>query len=597
MPQEEEIPRIGDWLRQRVFQRFGVWGLVAIAALTGIVLLWTQWHTVKSWPGVAAAVNYLGREALPQADATRFSVAVANFEGDPDNEHKDLVVRLLRDFEGIQVLSFDRTLSVKGGIPEERERLAYQEAQQYLSESRASVLIWGAVLRHQNDTRPDLYLTRSEDPLRRSKQYAIESGGQFHLPSIFWEDLVSLLHLAILATDHETRALKGHYVAERLSPFIDRVRNLLDSGSRHTGWTPESLGATRTILARALLLRGEQGGDASHVREAIVQYRHALNDWSRDRAPLNWAEVQGELGAALSELSEREPERATALLKEAVATYREALDAQAPFYVPLDRGRTQGGLADALARLGEREGGTTLLLDAKVAYEEALKDLTRERSPLDWATAHHNLGNVLQNLAEREQGTARFHEAIASYREALKEHTRERAPLDWAMTQNGLGNTLAELGDRERSAALVKEAVLAFREALKEWTRERLPRQWAMAQTNLGCALTDWGEIENDTARFQEAVAAFQEVLVHVTREDFPMEWAFAQYNLGSVLRNLGERESDRTRLEQAAAAFAAALEVFEASQAAHFSSVSKANLNQTRELLARTSPPKSLSK
>jgi len=92
--------------------------------------------------------------------------------------------------------------------------------------------------------------------------------------------------------------------------------------------------------------------------------------------------------------------------------------------VPLQWALTQTNLGAALWTLGEREGGTARLEEAVAAFRAALQERTRERVPLDWAATQHNLGTVLWTLGERESGTARLEEAVAAFRAALQERTR-----------------------------------------------------------------------------------------------------------------------------------------------------------------------------
>ena len=199
-----------------------------------------------------------------------------------------------------------------------------------------------------------------------------------------------------------------------------------------------------------------------------------------------------DLGAALQELGGREA--GTGRLKEAVEAYHAALEERTRERAPLDWAMTQNNLGNALATLGERESGTAHLIEAVTAYRAALEERTRERVPLGWAMTQNNLGNALQTLGEREIGTQHLIEAVAAYCAALKEYTRERLPLDWAMTQNNLGEALATLGERESGTTQLDKAVEAYRAALEEWTRERVPLDWAGTQHNLGNALRTLGE-------------------------------------------------------------------------------------------------------
>jgi len=145
---------------------------------------------------------------------------------------------------------------------------------------------------------------------------------------------------------------------------------------------------------------------------------------------------------------------------------------------PLQWAMTQNNLGTVLAPLGERESGTTRLEEAVTAYREALQERTRERVPLQWAAIQRHLGNALRRLGERESDTAQLEGAVTAFREALQERTRERVPLDWATTQNNLGNALRILAERESGTARPAKAVTAFDSCLivteTVWPAERV---------------------------------------------------------------------------------------------------------------------------
>ena len=93
--------------------------------------------------------------------------------------------------------------------------------------------------------------------------------------------------------------------------------------------------------------------------------------------------TQNNLGNALARLGARE--RSTQRLEEAVAAFRAALQEWTRERVPLQWATTQNNLGSALWMLGERESGTRRLEQAVEACRAALQERTRERLPLDWA--------------------------------------------------------------------------------------------------------------------------------------------------------------------------------------------------------------------
>jgi tetratricopeptide (TPR) repeat protein len=274
---------------------------------------------------------------------------------------------LLQEFEGVQVLAFDRTIRVHGSVPEEQERKGHEAARQYLKASNASVLVWGRVLKYGGKSKPDLYLTAAAGQDERSRQYTLETGTEFSLPKVFWKDLADVLRLVIVTQAAQFK--KGHYVVDRLQPFIARVRKPLEASTGRPGWDAEARASAQFALANALLILGEQGGQAERLQEAVALYRAVLEEWTRERVPLDWARTQDNLGLALGALGEREA--GTARLEEAVSAYRAALEEMTRERAPLQWARTQNNLGLALATLGKRTGQPYLLKEARDAITAA----------------------------------------------------------------------------------------------------------------------------------------------------------------------------------------------------------------------------------
>ena len=344
-------------------------------------------------------------------------------------------------------------------------------------------------------------------------------------------------------------------VASALLLAIAAYRAALEEWTRER--VPLQWAGTQNDLGSALATLGVWDSGTARLHEAIQAYRAALEGLSRERVPLQWALTQSNLGAVLEALGERDS--GTARLVEAVGIYRAALQERTRERVPLQWAETQNNLGNALRTLGERDSGTARLEEAVKVYRAALEERTRERAPLDWALTQSNLGAALTMLGERNFETARLEEAVKVQRAALEEWTRERVPFDRAATQNSLGNALVALGKRNSEAALLEEAVTLYRAALQERTCDRMPLEWAMTQNNLGIALAALGARHGASARLDEAVQAYRAALEERTCEGVPLQWATTQNNLGNALLMLGERESGIARLEEAAEAYRAA--------------------------------------
>ena len=102
-----------------------------------------------------------------------------------------------------------------------------------------------------------------------------------------------------------------------------------------------------------------------------------------------------------------EGESGTARLEEAVAADRAALEEYTRERVPLQWAATEMNLGNALTTLGERESGTARLEEAVAAYRAALEERTRERVPLDWAMTEMNLATALLRLGSHRSAAPR----------------------------------------------------------------------------------------------------------------------------------------------------------------------------------------------
>jgi len=584
MTNGSKTPDLYELIRTWVFQHLGVPGLVLLAFAFAAFYVWRNWDKVRKWPGVAHFIAWKNRWPILNADPHRFSVLVAHLENDVNREQESLIVEALKEVEGIKVLALDRTIPLAGPVPEDMEKHGHKKARAYLQQSGAAVLIWGKVLRSGGSAVPKLYWTPAHREGKAQRYAAPLLEAQLQLPEVFWSDLADILRLLVTTQYAGFRAQEGHFVSDRLPPFIARVRHLLQASASLPAWDSEARTAILVILANALWVLGDQNGRSDPLKEAVATFRQALDERTRERVPMDWAKTQNNLGVALLSLGNRES--GTQCLEEALHAFRQALQELTRERVPLDWAKTQNNLGLTFAILGERESGTQRLKEAVAAFRQVLEEWTMERVPLDWAKTQNNLGNALSALGERERGTQHLNEAVDVIRQALQEWTRERVPLQWAGTQNNLGIALTRLGKQESGTQRLEEAVTAFRQALQERTRERVPLDWAAIQNNLGSALAILGERERGTQCLEEAVAAFRQALEVRTQEWVPLDWALTQNNLGNAFMRLGERERGTKRLEEAVAAYQAALVVFEREQVTYYAEMAKANLRRAAAML-----------
>jgi tetratricopeptide (TPR) repeat protein len=180
---------------------------------------------------------------------------------------------------------------------------------------------------------------------------------------------------------------------------------------------PDEMRRFQALQANAFYKHGYERFSTPALEESVNTWRLVLAGYPRERAPLEWAEFQNNLGLAL-------------------------------FYMGI--------------QLNDRESTSKCLEEAVAAFREALVERTREQAPLDWAATQDNLGMALYRLGRLDDGTVYLEKAAAAFRDALTVRTRSQTPVEWAMTQNNLGFALLRLGERETGTKSLEEGIAAI---------------------------------------------------------------------------------------------------------------------------------------
>ena len=317
---------------------------------------------------------------------------------------------------------------------------------------------------------------------------------------------------------------------------------------------PKNWAATQNNLANAYSerIRGER---ADNLKRAITAYEQALQVRTRDAFPEQWAATQNNLALAYS--NRIQGERADNL-ERAITAYEQALQVRNRTAFPEDWATTQNNLALAYSdRIrGERADN---LERAITAFEQALQVRTRDAFPEDWATTQNNLANAYSNRIRGERAD-NLERAITAYEQALQVRTRDAFPEQWAGTQNNLAAAYSNhvQGDRAEN---IEQAIAAYESALQVYIRDAFPEQWAMTLNNLAIAYSRRIRGEH-SENIERALMAHEQALQVYTRDAFPEQWARVQNNLVVIYSNRirGDRAQN---LERAIEAYQMALQVY----------------------------------
>jgi tetratricopeptide (TPR) repeat protein len=172
------------------------------------------------------------------------------------------------------------------------------------------------------------------------------------------------------------------------------------------------------------------------LAQAVAAYRSALEVYTRDTFPQDWATTQNNLGNALRDQAGRTSGQAGAdLLAQAVAAYRSALEVRTRATLPQDWATTQNNLAKALVATGDSlgaaratEGVLELYPDQEEAllrlaslYEDRLFDYDRALPLFQKLVAMNRTVGNLENLAESLLQNGRFADCEKAWTALTKE--------------------------------------------------------------------------------------------------------------------------------------------------------------------------------
>lgn len=198
-----------------------------------------------------------------------------------------------------------------------------------------------------------------------------------------------------------------------------------------------ALGAILNVFAE----RARKTDKIVFIEEEISAYHAALNVYTKDAYPFDWAKIKNNLGNALSDkaLWTDGPDKIS-LRGEAIEAFRKALTVFSKAELPEAWASTTNNLGEALARQAlhfEDPDRSTLLREAIEAHRKALTMLTKERCPVPWASTKHHLGIALQALAlwTDAAGTSFFNEVSEAYHDALTVYTKAEHPVNWAVAK------------------------------------------------------------------------------------------------------------------------------------------------------------------
>jgi tetratricopeptide (TPR) repeat protein len=381
----------------------------------------------------------------------------------------------------------------------------------------------------------------------------------------------------------QAELVKGDKQQRLLRESVTIYRNLLATCIPEA--PPSTIASIQYNLALSLTKLADLAERADRLnlfQQAGAAYRVALSIYTREYTPNKWAMAQNNLGGILSEQAElvETTEQKRDLYQQMFKAYQAALEVYTQESTPNQWAKIQNNIGAAyqkLANLVEGNDRLDLLEQAVAACHAAQSARIREYVPFEWAMTEQSLGNILNEQAmftnDRIRQRDLLQQATQAYQSSLEVYTYVHDPDTWAMIQNELGDTffrLLDISEEVEKPSLLQSALIAYQAVLHVYTQGYHPDRWALAQTNLGAIMHGLARYASDPAKtlglLQQAVTAFKKALLFFTQEGYPKSWSTTQIRLANALCELmwyvDPMESPNV-LQQGIASFNAALLVF----------------------------------
>lgn len=316
---------------------------------------------------------------------------------------------------------------------------------------------------------------------------------------------------------------------ERAGNALEAALTVVTSGDAPIIWggIQNNLGNVHHALAQRSNDFHVAGGRYQH---AVIAYRNALTALTRERSPMQWATAQNNLANSLQALGTREQdsELSRRNLDEAAAAQRAAMEIVRRDLSPIQWAQIENNLGLTTQAIALR---STNPLERRLKFEEALtimaralEELTAERAPLSHAMAQKTVANIHQQLSvsgvSQEEALSHLRTAEIAQRAALAAISLESAPLQWGTLQHELGATLFEIARHTNDTALYAQAEQAYRASLDIHSQAEFPAAWAQSNASLASAMFGRAQLERNRAAMLEARARMVEVRDFVLPRD-----------------------------------------------------------------------------
>lgn len=362
-----------------------------------------------------------------------FTVLVAGLVNDADGAAQAHLLASLASHLGIRVQTVPRVFTLTNPEDPAQTGSVLAHLRMTIAQENGHALIWG-------DWTAEGYRLRFSTA--QSDDGAFGLASRLDLPANFADPVPHLIYAAILASAEAVTDAQKDWVKRTLPASALAAEDLANRPP-----VQMSMAQQRSVqiffghIAMAVAGLVPPLEVAGWHDKALNAYRSAQKRISRADPLWETGMIHRHVGTLLNAKADKATDPIPSL-KEAVQEWRQAVDALTRASMPQEWATAQIRLGNALYKLDLATGDSDLLREALQSLQSALQVYSRTETPLKWAEVMHDVAQVLQVYGDQSKNPEILQRAIETCEFALQVYSRDRTPLSWAAVQNTLGTAL-----------------------------------------------------------------------------------------------------------------------------------------------------------
>lgn len=404
---------------------------------------------------------------------------VAGFSGAGNDEQRARVLDALADMPNARLVRLDKTVPFSAELdPYTALAGAVAAARPVMLDHGADLMVWGGP-----DSAGRLVELRFLTPWTSKEAERIgmvSPQNALFVPYDFDESWYVLIRAVTLAAMEPRTETQGKALIETLPPLAEEAGALLSA--LPYGLTGQETAQIVACYGNVLAVVGAWATEPAWLEHAAAAFEEAIRHLPRD-ADAEWGVIYRSLGLVRHALVDWGG--GSVGPRQAMDDFKAALESFHRDLYPYEWAGLKNRVGQLAYRVHMAEGDPAALRESINAFQAALQVFSPTATPERWGEAMHDLAQVLQVFGGQERKPDILNRAVEAATAALQVRPLDRTPLLWAATQNNLGSALFLLFRVGKDIGALHRAREAFHQSAGTYELNGAKRQADIVTRNL----------------------------------------------------------------------------------------------------------------